>query len=764
MPSQHASHVPSGYAYTPSSQSSASHAPVNPTSYDLPNAPSMSTASARSVPPTLAPGFHPQPMSSLSSRSLPLHNTSNTPYTRHFQHYDQLALAGNYGSPTFDQGAAHQHNHIGQSTLPFPQSVPISQDVGHELQNAFLDSMPPPGTDMPSSSEHIDPMTTHAPMRTSPPHTAISKRARHDSFSQPGSSKRTRTSAGAVRPTGLSYSDDAWEMSGFSIPSQHGRALSRPTSELSGVNSPADARISPFAQFHPDNRGPSSFNSGPTPRFLASPASDRPQSANSLPRSPEVRTMNGITQIPVPSNVGSSIRPFASPQRRFSSASSHIVRPTSIPDAPTSQSPTLPGHPTPDGINPYYTPPSSGLRASAGATSGSSFASTSTLNATGGPDAFVTTSSDDGSSNVSHSMGETEVIASFPQFYDRVRALCLRFNNDAANLLVSFNTTQEPAIPFEALSGSLITFLSRLYARATPQDVLAQSFQMGTGADPMRMLNDAKAICERMMASLFRDIPSVRFILTVVSSSPIQLSARGSQPWSPRLPSVHHPAAPSGVDEVEYFAHTQFPKTVYGADPTIQREPSLVHPPPTNIDVSFNNSTLRSAANVNHGTWRDEESEKLRQLAEHSRSTSKLNGHDKIDWDWVVERFGASRTRHQILIKATHLGLKPTSTHPSRIRKRLAKAEAQAAAANAAAAATGAAHSDVTPGSSVPPATEPLNTSHQGSMTPPTAASRHYPLHVLSQTVDTRSKPGETSQTTTSNPDHIPTYEPGGSA
>jgi hypothetical protein len=243
----------------------------------------------------------------------------------------------------------------------------------------------------------------------------------------------------------------------------------------------------------------------------------------------------------------SSIRPFASPQRRFSSASSHtFVHPASISDGPTSQSPTIPGHPTPDGVgaSAYYTPPSSGLRPSTGTASASSFASTSTLNVPGGPDALVTTSSDDGSSNLSYSMGETEVIASFPQFYERARALCLKFHKDAANLLVSFNIQpKNPPIPFEALSGSLITFLSRLYAminlgtakprnhlnlqRATRQDVLAQSFQMGTGADPMRMLNDAKAICERMMASLFREISSVWFVLTMVSSSPIQLPGRG---------------------------------------------------------------------------------------------------------------------------------------------------------------------------------------------------------------------------------------------
>lgn len=147
----------------------------------------------------------------------------------------------------------------------------------------------------------------------------------------------------------------------------------------------------------------------------------------------------------------SGFRPFASPQRRISSASSHPFVPSI--DGPTSQSPTLPG-PTPGGPSPYYTPPSSGLRPS---TSASSFASSSTLNA---QDALVTTSSDDGSSNVSHSLGETEMIASFPQFYERVRALCLKFNDDAANLLVSFNNpSQEPTL--EASFGSLITFLSR---------------------------------------------------------------------------------------------------------------------------------------------------------------------------------------------------------------------------------------------------------------------------------------------------------------
>ncbi|CAE6437240.1 unnamed protein product [Rhizoctonia solani] len=770
MPSQHASHVPGGYAYTSSSQPSTSRAPANTAAYDpapLSDHPSVNTINpARSMPSGLSLGFHPDSMSGFPSRSMPVQNnpSNSTSYGQHFQHYDQLALAGNYGSHSgFDQSIAQHHGHIGQSTLTFPQSDTTRPDGGHELQNNFHnDAMPPSGTVIPSSSEHIDPMTTRTLVRTSPPRTTIIKRTRQDSFSQAESAKRARTSIDGVRPpvaSSGSYPEDAWEMSGFSIPSQHGRALSRPTSELSGVNSP----------FHPDNRGSSNLHSAPAQRFLGSPASDRPHSANSQSRSPEIHTMNGITHVPIPSSsTNTSLRPFASPQRRFSSVSSHtFIPPTSVSDAPNSQSPTIPGHPTPDGISPYYTPPSGGLRASTGT------ASTSTLNVPPGPDTLATAGSDDGSSNLSHSMGETEVIASFPQFYEHVRALCLKFNNDAANLLKQW-------------SGSLITFLSRHCAminlpsakprdrlnlqRATRQDILAQSFQMGTSADPMRMLNDAKAICERMMfpdssprprvpSSSHLDNTMLHGFSSTYSTSAYPPPFHG--PWSPRLPSTSHPVTPSGVDEGDYFAHIQLPKGVYGSDPTIQREASLVHPPTSGVDVSFNNSTLRSAANVNHGTWRDEESEKLKQLAEHSRSSSKMNGQDKIDWDWVVERFGASRTRHQILIKATHLGLKPTSTHPSRIRKRLAKAEAQQAAAAATAAPV---QGDIAPGSSIPPATEPTTPMHSISMTSPAAGSRHYPAHVMSQSMDSRPKSGETSQTSASNSDNLSPYEPGGSA
>ncbi|QRW04113.1 hypothetical protein RhiLY_03112 [Ceratobasidium sp. AG-Ba] len=641
-------------------------------------------------------GYHSDESNGLASRSVP--SSSSSSFARQFQQYGQLSPAGSYGS-AFDGNITQQPNHAAHATLSFPQSAATTHHPSHELQTAFLnDPMAPLGNGMPSSSEHLDPITMRALMHASP-HNTTSKRAREEIPLYSDSAKRSRHSVDGSRPNDsrLSYPDHRWEMSDFSN-SQQSRALPRPTSGLSGMNSP----------FRPDSRAAPSHSSGPIiQRIIPSPASDRPHSANSQSQSPaETLTMNVLVHgpAPVPS---SSRRAFASPQRRFSNASSNtFAPPTSISDSSTSQSPTIPGHTAPDGISPYYTPPSSGgPPAPTGINSAGSFTSSSTLGAPGGTDALVTTSSDDGSSNVSHSLGETEMIANFPQFYERARALCLKFNNDAGNLL-----------------------------RATPQDVLAQSLQMGSGADPMKVLHDAKSICERMMLTDFtlRGRTNSSHLENTMPMGSHHIHLRHIlRPFTAHGPLVQRPFSP------RY--------------PTIQRE--TLSRTPSSIDVSFNNSTLRSAANVNHGTWRDEESEKLKKLAEHSRATSKAAGQDKIDWDWVVERFGASRTRHQILIKATHLGLKPTSTHPSRIRKRQAKAEAQAAAAAAAVSTPGSSDS---PG---PPTTLSMNLTYQESMTSPTTTPRHYPPHVLSQTIDGRPKSGESSHSATGL-----TYESGGSA
>ncbi|KAG8934986.1 hypothetical protein FRC02_008737 [Tulasnella sp. 418] len=82
-----------------------------------------------------------------------------------------------------------------------------------------------------------------------------------------------------------------------------------------------------------------------------------------------------------------------------------------------------------------------------------------------------------------------------------------------------------------------------------------------------------------------------------------------------------------------------------------------------------------------HGAWSKVDEDRLKSLAEQSR---KRTTDGSVEWDWTVDQFGDSRTRHQILIKATSLGLKPTSTHPSRLRKKLSSSTPNLQAAMAA--------------------------------------------------------------------------------
>lgn len=171
MSDQHASHVPGGYAYTSSTQPSTSHALADPSVYDaasLPEIPQMPTVdAARSSPAGYPLRYHSESMGDARARALIAQ--SHPSYARHFQHYDQLSLTDNYAPSTFD-GNAVQHTPIGQSALLFPQSAATTHHVSHEPQNTYLDdSLAPSGTMvMPSSSEHIDPMTMRTFMQTGP--------------------------------------------------------------------------------------------------------------------------------------------------------------------------------------------------------------------------------------------------------------------------------------------------------------------------------------------------------------------------------------------------------------------------------------------------------------------------------------------------------------------------------------------------------------------------------------------------------------------
>ncbi|KAF7796000.1 hypothetical protein EIP86_007169 [Pleurotus ostreatoroseus] len=90
--------------------------------------------------------------------------------------------------------------------------------------------------------------------------------------------------------------------------------------------------------------------------------------------------------------------------------------------------------------------------------------------------------------------------------------------------------------------------------------------------------------------------------------------------------------------------------------------------PPSSLSA-FNASTGTTAPGGTQGAWSTEETSKLKQLAEQSRETSGAQGKGEIEWDWVVQHWGNTRTRHQILLKATALGLKESTTRGTKRRR-----------------------------------------------------------------------------------------------
>lgn len=67
-----------------------------------------------------------------------------------------------------------------------------------------------------------------------------------------------------------------------------------------------------------------------------------------------------------------------------------------------------------------------------------------------------------------------------------------------------------------------------------------------------------------------------------------------------------------------------------------QIEPSTSQPPSLGVAMT------RGAGQSTHGAWSDEETDRLKYLAEQSRSRT-TNG--EVDWDWTVESFGETRSR-----------------------------------------------------------------------------------------------------------------------
>ena len=73
-----------------------------------------------------------------------------------------------------------------------------------------------------------------------------------------------------------------------------------------------------------------------------------------------------------------------------------------------------------------------------------------------------------------------------------------------------------------------------------------------------------------------------------------------------------------------------------------QSQPSLQTPVQSAAPIVGTLSSIASTGLLNQGAWSDEETEKLKKLAEESRT---FNSTNEIDWDWVVSQYGNGRTR-----------------------------------------------------------------------------------------------------------------------
>ncbi|TFK46130.1 hypothetical protein OE88DRAFT_1668316 [Heliocybe sulcata] len=215
----------------------------------------------------------------------------------------------------------------------------------------------------------------------------------------------------------------------------------------------------------------------------------------------------------------------------------------------------------------------------------------------------------------------------------------------------------------------------------TPALVLAQCYGLGTTSpvDPLAILTEAKRNCDLLLAN-----PSALLTHPPPPMYPIMpMYAPYPQP-APAAPQTVTPTATTSQAATTTAAATN-PTTAASTTTTnnSSRYPTAPYyqyagpyQPATQATYYTTTSTTGSASATianpslsagagggpatggNSGTWSDEETERLKRLAEQSKTTG---GSGDIEWDWVINQWGNSRTRHQILIKATNLGLKESS-------------------------------------------------------------------------------------------------------
>ncbi|KAJ7236274.1 hypothetical protein B0H12DRAFT_1140563 [Mycena haematopus] len=261
--------------------------------------------------------------------------------------------------------------------------------------------------------------------------------------------------------------------------------------------------------------------------------------------------------------------------------------------------------------------------------------------------------------------------------------------------------------------------------KGTPPLVVAQCYQMGASkVDPLIMLNDAKRICDTLLAhptQLILSPPPPQYPAVPTFYHPQPASDTSAAPKAstsaPNPTPVHAPASspsaslpapapapipappPStvitnpgsfvvslgtqpttsysyagyasaaGQYPSPYYTPYAYAPGYYAPQPQSQPQaqpPAKAQPPPPQASTSTP-PVAPSASNAGTlGPWSEEEVERLKKLAEDSKAATASK---EIEWDWVVGQWGTGRTRHQILLKATYLGLKESSGRGNKRRR-----------------------------------------------------------------------------------------------
>ncbi|KIY48604.1 hypothetical protein FISHEDRAFT_58887 [Fistulina hepatica ATCC 64428] len=290
--------------------------------------------------------------------------------------------------------------------------------------------------------------------------------------------------------------------------------------------------------------------------------------------------------------------------------------------------------------------------------------------------------------------------------------------------------------------------------KSTPPLVLAQCYHMGPAAkvDPLVILNDAKSVCDSLLANPSRLItnppPPMYPVVPMFYQSPPQGPMAppppiGTTPQSFVVPLNSNTSAPPqpypyaqpytpGQYSTPYYTSYQHPANAPQYYPQPAASVSTSAPASAPASAPPASTTVAPTSSVSAGVtvpWTLEEIDRLKKLAEENKSENT----GSVDWESVANQWGDSRSKHMIMIKATSLGLKESSGRGTK-RRRLSDAGEKAASPSAGGA-------DVEPSphthtdDPVPPHASPAqsHTSASASVTPQLAYHAPAPVSTTQQ-------------------------------